>query len=119
MRTTLLLLAMGMAGAAEQPKLTPSTPTPVAPKQAPLSEVQQLTVEKIQAQLQLTKIQERDLQTSLQGVIDAKCRELGGAAAQDCTVLPPSEQQPRYTVMLRPKQAAPVTPAAWKEESKK
>ena len=70
-------------------------------------------MEKIQAQLQLTKIQERDLQTQLQGVIDGKCRELGGGSAQDCNVLPPSEQQPRYVVMLRPKLAAAV-----KEEKK-
>ena len=104
---------MGIAGAAEAPKPTPAQPKPVEPKQAPLSEVQQLTVEKIQAQLQLTKIQERDLQTQLQGVIDGKCRELGGAAAQDCNVLPPSEAQPRYVVMLkRPEPVAPVPPAA-------
>jgi hypothetical protein len=104
---------MGMAGAAEAPKTPPAQPKPVETKQAPLSEVQQLTVEKIQAQLQLTKIQERDLQTQLQGVIDGKCRELGGGAAQDCNVLPPNEQQPRYVVMLRPKPAAPA-----KEEKK-
>jgi hypothetical protein len=107
---------MGIAGAAEAPKPTPTQPKPVEPKQAPLSEVQQLTVEKIQAQLQLTKIQDRDLQTSLQGVIDAKCRELGGAAAQDCNVLPPNEQQPRYVVMLRSKPA--LATAAQKEDKK-
>lgn len=113
MRTIALLIMVGTMMAAEAPKPTPAQPKPVEPKQAPLSEVQQLTVEKIQAQLQLTKIQERDFQTQLQGVIDGKCRELGGGAAQDCSVLPPNEQQPRYVVMLRPKLAAPA-----KEEKK-
>jgi len=115
MRTIALFLAMGMAGAAEQPKPTPAPVTPVAPKQAPLSEVQQLTVEKIQAQLQLTKIQERDLQNELQAVIDGACRDLGGANAQACTVLPPGEHQPRYTVMLRPPAPPPAAPKEAKE----
>lgn len=113
MRTIAILLAMGIAGAAEAPKPKPAETKPVAPKQALLSEVQQLTVEKVQAQLQLTKVQERDLQAQLQGVIDQACRALGGGSAQDCNVLPPNEAQPRYSVLLK----APPAPAP-KEEKK-
>jgi len=78
MRTLILVIASAITAYGQScdaaKSASPAQPNQAScasaqPKQAPLSEVQQLTVEKIQAQLQLTKIQERDLQTQLQGVI--------------------------------------------------
>ena len=110
MRTIALILAMGIAGAAETPKTQPAS-TPVAPKSAPLSEVQQERVEKFQALIRVKQLEEAEAQTGLRAVIDGACRDLGGAAAEDCTFMPPQRPGDRYTVTRRPVQPPPATPA--------
>jgi hypothetical protein len=109
MRTLTLLLALtGALATAEKPETKPAVKTPEPPKVAALTELQQVRLEKIQAQMQVLRLQEQTLNAEASGVIAGACRPLGGLTADDCILLPPSQGQ-AVSVQLRPKAAPPAS----------
>lgn len=99
MRTiAIILLGAGLVGAAETAK-----PPAEAPKTAVLSELQQAKVELALAKLQLLKAQETALNVEADSYITAACAAIGGKAGE-CSVIPPNQGQPRYSVALKPKE---------------
>jgi hypothetical protein len=101
MRTIIATLLLAAVAAAEEP--TKPAIAPVAPKTALLSEVQQLRIEKVQAQLQLLKQQEERLTAEAMGAVTDACKGIGGITASDCTVVPPAPGETRAMIRLNVK----------------
>lgn len=103
MKTLILLIAAGLAMAAETPKAAlREMPKPAPLKSATLSETEQLKVENIQLRLQLVKASEAELNKDLNAIFAAKCQAIGGASMADCNASGPSQMQPGYSVTLKP-----------------
>ena len=95
MKTTLLLLlSLATAFSADVEK---------KPKPVFLTEVDQLKVEKLQLQIELLDSRKKDASDALTTIVTALCVKAGGKELNDCTVIPPSQQNPAYGATLKEK----------------
>lgn len=92
---TLLLIAVSMI-----PLLSADVEKKVAP--TVLTEVEQLKVEKLQLQLELLDSRRQDASQALTAIFNEKCIAAGGKKIDDCNITPPSAQQPRYVIQVKP-----------------
>jgi hypothetical protein len=99
-KTLLTLVSIATAFSAEVEK---------KPKPVFLTEVEQLKVEKLQLQMELLDSRKKDASDALTGIVTALCVKAGGKEINDCTVIPPSQQNAAYGATLKEKPA--TTPA--------
>ncbi len=69
-----------------------------------LTELQNTKIELAQTRLQLLDAQRRQIEDDIRTVLTEACVGIGGKSMADCNVVPPSQQQPRYAVVLKAKE---------------